>query len=64
MTFLLIFKHILAKASELLATVETKAAGAASAIAAKTVEAKNTTVAAAHSAASTIQGKIYYRIIF
>ncbi|MCC7515645.1 MAG: hypothetical protein IT212_13225 [Bacteroidia bacterium] len=48
--------YILAKASELLTTVETKASDAASVIAAKTVEAKNTTVAAAQTAASTLQG--------
>lgn len=48
-------KHLV-KAHELLNTAETKAAHAADTIAAKAVEAKNSTVAAAHNAASTVQG--------
>ena len=47
-----------AKASELLTTAETKASAAADVIATKTVEAKDATVAAAQSAASTVQGMI------
>lgn len=47
---------IVAKASELLNTAEHKAAAAADVIATKAVEAKNTTVAAAQNAASTVQG--------
>ncbi len=58
-----LFQHFLylpylyvVKAGELLTTAETKAAAAADVIATKAVEAKNTTVAAAQTAASTVQG--------
>ena len=46
------------KAAELLVTAETKASAAADVIATKTVEAKDATVAAAHTAAATVQGNI------
>ena len=46
------------KAAELLVTAETKASAAADVIATKTVEAKDATVAAAQTAASTVQGTI------
>jgi hypothetical protein len=55
-----ILANILAKASELLTTAENKAAAAADVIATKAVEAKNTTVAAAQNAASTVQGKNHF----
>ena len=48
----------LVKASELLTNIEIKATSAADTIATKTVETKNSTVAAAQNAASTVQGKI------
>lgn len=53
-----VLRVILAKASELLTSAEHKAAAAADVIATKAVEAKNTTVAAAQSAASTVQGSL------
>ena len=53
-----VHRHLLAKASELLTTAENKASAAADVIATKTVEAKDATVAAAHTAASTVQGII------
>ncbi len=50
----------LAKASELLTTAETKVAAAADVIATKAVAAKNTTVAAAQSAASAVEGRDFH----
>jgi len=50
----------LVKASELLTTAETNVAAAADVIATKAVDAKNATVAAAQTAASTVQGRDFH----